>query len=409
MRRLAAALALALAVAAPAQGQVTQRFDKVIITSTAPDALKLVGGSFVVDGHTVTVTGDATLPQAGLAEAPLTLGAHLSGGSYDGSAPVTTATDGTSANTAGTLVARDGSGNFSAGTITATLAGTATAATSATTADQVAHALTISTHLTGGSYDGSGAVTLATDAATANTASTLVARDGSGDFAAGTVSLTAATATRLDIRTTGTDGVVLQNTTPATLAIPVQYSPRSRWSGPGWDTDDALSRTVTFYAQTEPTSGTTVGGSWILHYVNPVTAALSAPLEVSSAGAITTSGTARFGGSVGGTSFDARGTPGAGNGYFVALNGSGFFWDTRSGLTSPANGQLNVTNQAVDTGVGLDFSTDALLKLRTRAQSGYATLDLLGLKSSGTPGASCNVTGATATLTVVNGIVTSCS
>jgi len=49
----------------------------------------------------------------------LTFGTHLTGGTYNGTAPVTIATDATSANTASTIVARDASGNFSAGKVTA--------------------------------------------------------------------------------------------------------------------------------------------------------------------------------------------------------------------------------------------------------------------------------------------------
>lgn len=49
----------------------------------------------------------------------LTFGAHLAGGSYNGTASVTLATDATSANTPSTIVARDASGNFGAGQITA--------------------------------------------------------------------------------------------------------------------------------------------------------------------------------------------------------------------------------------------------------------------------------------------------
>ena len=64
----------------------------------------------------------------------LTFGTHLTGGSYNGSAPITLGTDATNSNTPSTVVARDGSGNFSAGTITASLTGNATTATSATTA-----------------------------------------------------------------------------------------------------------------------------------------------------------------------------------------------------------------------------------------------------------------------------------
>jgi hypothetical protein len=57
----------------------------------------------------------------------LTAGTYLtSGGTYDGSTARTFAVDATDANTASKVVARDASGNFSAGTITATLNGNAT-------------------------------------------------------------------------------------------------------------------------------------------------------------------------------------------------------------------------------------------------------------------------------------------
>jgi len=50
--------------------------------------------------------------------------------------------------------------------------------------------LTFGTYLTGTSYNGSTAVTIATNATSANTASTIVARDASGDFTAGTITAT---------------------------------------------------------------------------------------------------------------------------------------------------------------------------------------------------------------------------
>jgi hypothetical protein len=50
--------------------------------------------------------------------------------------------------------------------------------------------LTFGTYLTGTSYNGSTAVTIATNATSSNTASTIVARDGSGDFTAGTITAT---------------------------------------------------------------------------------------------------------------------------------------------------------------------------------------------------------------------------
>lgn len=50
--------------------------------------------------------------------------------------------------------------------------------------------LTFGTYLTGTSYNGSTAVTIATNGTSANTASTLVARDASGNFSAGTITAT---------------------------------------------------------------------------------------------------------------------------------------------------------------------------------------------------------------------------
>jgi hypothetical protein len=66
------------------------------------------------------------------AVADLIPGAYLNGTSYDGLASRQFDVDATSANTASKVVARDASGNFSAGTITANLTGNATTATTAT-------------------------------------------------------------------------------------------------------------------------------------------------------------------------------------------------------------------------------------------------------------------------------------
>lgn len=77
--------------------------------------------------------------QAGSVANALTAGTYLtSTGTFDGSAARTFAVDATDANTASKVVARDASGNFSAGTITAALNGNAATATSATTATNLA-------------------------------------------------------------------------------------------------------------------------------------------------------------------------------------------------------------------------------------------------------------------------------
>jgi hypothetical protein len=80
----------------------------------------------------VSFNGSANITVTATATNALTLGSFLTGTSYNGSTAVTAAVDATSANTASKVVARDASGNFSAGTITATLSGNATSATTAT-------------------------------------------------------------------------------------------------------------------------------------------------------------------------------------------------------------------------------------------------------------------------------------
>jgi hypothetical protein len=97
-----------------AQGQLTS------VTNTA----------IAINGSAVS---GAISGQAGSVANALTAGTYLtSGGTFDGSAARTFAVDATSANTASKVVARDSSGNFSAGTVTAALSGNATTATTAT-------------------------------------------------------------------------------------------------------------------------------------------------------------------------------------------------------------------------------------------------------------------------------------
>ena len=97
---------------------------------------KLANSSVTINGSAVSLGGSITITAT--ATNALTIGSYLTGTSYNGSAAVTIAADATSANTASKLVARDASGNFSAGTITATLSGNASTATTATNATNVA-------------------------------------------------------------------------------------------------------------------------------------------------------------------------------------------------------------------------------------------------------------------------------
>ncbi len=102
------------------------------------------------------------------------------------------ATTGSNTNTAGTLVLRDGSGNFAAGTITASLAGNATSATSfsGALAGDVTGTQGVTTVATVGGMTAAGVAigaNLANQATNLNTLSQIVRRDASGNFTAGTI------------------------------------------------------------------------------------------------------------------------------------------------------------------------------------------------------------------------------
>ena len=155
-------------------------------TTVARQKLDIIGNA-LISGN---VTAGSFLGTATQVSQNLTRGTYLTGNNYNGSVAITWAVDADSANTASKVVVRDASGNFSAGTITATLSGTAT---------QVSQNLTRGSYLTGNNYNGSVATTWAVDADSANTASTVVARDASGNFSAGTITASLnGTATQVD-------------------------------------------------------------------------------------------------------------------------------------------------------------------------------------------------------------------
>lgn len=190
-----------------------------------------------------------------------------------------------------------------------------------------------------------------------------------------------------------TDGAVLQNTTLATLAIPLQLSPRLRLRGAGWDTDDAVSRTVDMYLEVLPSTGATVGANLRVGYSLNGGAATS-PLILNSDGALTITG---------GLSAGSIFTSGA----IQVGAGNVFGWVGGTRLTA-GDGLLNIFNNALTVGVGFDVNTDAVLKVRTRVQTGYATVDALAYKVSGVAGAS-KAAGPVTSITVVNGLVTAIS
>jgi hypothetical protein len=122
-----------------------------------------------------------------------------------GSLTGTSAHGAAATNTASQIVTRDGSGNFAAGTITATLSGNASTATAlaANGVDCAAGSFPLGVDASGAAVGCTDAATQAElnthealsgtsahSATTTNTASRIVSRDGSGNFAAGTITAT---------------------------------------------------------------------------------------------------------------------------------------------------------------------------------------------------------------------------
>jgi hypothetical protein len=200
----------------------------------------------------------------------------------------------------------------------------------------------------------------------------------------------------LNLGTTSTDGILLQNTTAATSGVPVQQSPRVRFRSQVWNTTAvAATNTNDWFIESVPVSGLVPSGLFkIGSSLNG--GGSTFPLTLSSAGRLDISG------------FIVGASTVFGNSLEVSNTGSYVGWSGRSRFFSPANGQINFNQEDSSTGTGIDVNTDAVMKIRTRAQTGYATLDCLGLKASGVAGASFGP-GAVTSITVVNGIVTAIS
>ena len=213
-----------------ATGRTIGMTGDVVWTSASFDGTGNVTGTAAIQPNSVTLGTDTT---GNYVAAGATSGTGISGSVSSEGGTFTVTSNATNANTASTIVARDGSGNFAAGAITASsftgaLSGNASTATALATGRTIgmtgdvvwtsasfdgsgnvtgtatiqANSVALGTDTTGnyvqsvanGSYlTGGGsasegtALTLGVDATNANTASKVVARDGSGNFSAGTV------------------------------------------------------------------------------------------------------------------------------------------------------------------------------------------------------------------------------
>lgn len=166
----------------------------------------------------VALSGDVTMINTGVT----TVGSVGGSTAANVHAAEVLANAATSSNTASTIVKRDGSGNFTAGTITAALTGNATTATAAATATTATTATNFTGSLAGDVAGTQGATVVATvgtstaanvhaaellaNAATnSNTGSTIVKRDISGNFTAGTITANTVI-TNTNIRINGASG-----------------------------------------------------------------------------------------------------------------------------------------------------------------------------------------------------------
>jgi hypothetical protein len=171
------------------------------------------------------------------------------------------------------------------------------------------------------------------------------------------------------IAVTSTDGYVLENETLSTAGVPVQQSPRFRIRSHVWNTTAvAADNTDDWWIEVLPSSGTTP--SSLMRFGKSLNGgAVTYPLTFSSNGNIT-----------------ALNVLIANNGVNVN-NNQNISWGSASILSSLGDGQLNLRKNDQTTGTGLDFATTAVLKVRTLAQTGYATVDALGYRINGGAGA----------------------
>ena len=375
-----------------ATGRTIGMTGDVVWTSASFDGTGNVTGTATIQPNSVTLGTDTT---GNYVAAGATSGTGISGSVSSEGGTFTVTSNATSANTASTIVARDGSGNFTAGTITGALSGNASTATTLATGRTIG--MTGDVVWTSAAFDGSGnvtgtatiqansvalgtdttgnyvasiangsfltgggssaenkAYTLGVDATSANTASKVVARDGSGNFSAGTITaaLTGNASTATTLQTARTiNGVSFNGSANITVADSTKV-PTSRTvsAGSGISGGGALSGNITIsHADTSSQGSVDNTGATVIQDVTVdtyghITGLGSKTLTAADVGAITGNQTITLSGDLSGsgtTSINAQigsGVVGAtelnvtGNGttaQFLRSDGDGSFtWAT---------------------------------------------------------------------------------
>lgn len=200
--------------------------DKGDITVSSSGTVWSIDAGVITNSH---ISGSAAIAYSKLALTGAILNADLAGSIADSKLSTistagkvaNSATTATSANTASAIVARDGSGNFTAGTITAALTGNASTATALATARTI----------NGTSFDGTANITV-TAAAGTLTGSTLAA----GVTASSLTSVGTLTA----LTVSGLLSTAASGTGSAGLRVPHGTAPTTPTNGDVWTTTSGL-------------------------------------------------------------------------------------------------------------------------------------------------------------------------
>ena len=139
--------------------------------------------------------------------------------------------------------------------------------------------------------------------------------------------------------------ITCANNTAATVGTVAQWSPGCPlWTASGWDTDDAVARTTHGYLTLRPVTGATVTSQLqLMMEVSPFSGSYNQALT------ITQGGQGTFLGSV---------VSGASNG-FIVLN--------KSAMTSPADQEMNFTNNGASINAGIRYQN--VVEANTGAKS----------------------------------------
>jgi len=180
------------------QNTATQTLTNKTLTSPTITGTGAIAGSF-----TGALTGNAdTATILATTRAIEVSGAVTGTANFDGSAAiniVTTATSDPTITLAGDLSGAVTLTNLASGTLTATIAANSVALGTDTTGNYVAAGAVSGTGLSGSAGSEGATFTVTSNATSANTANTIVARDGTGNFTAGVITATATAARYADL------------------------------------------------------------------------------------------------------------------------------------------------------------------------------------------------------------------